>query len=71
MIEQAKGVIAARANVDVGTAFSLLRNSARVSRRLIPEVAADVTAGRLPAAAFTRRDGRVILNVPATKRGRS
>ena len=68
MIEQAKGVIAARANVDVGTAFSLLRNSARVSRRL---VAADVTAGRLPADAFTRRDGRVILNVPATKRGRS
>ena len=70
MIEQAKGVIAARANVDVGTAFSLLRNSARVSRRLISEVAADVTAGRLPDA-FTRRDGRVILNVPATKRGRS
>ena len=31
----------------------------------------NLAAKALPADAFTRRDGRVILNVPATKRGRS
>jgi hypothetical protein len=47
VIEQAKGVIAERASVDMSTAFRLLRSSARESRRALSDVAADVAHGQL------------------------
>ena len=47
VIEQAKGVIAERAGVNMGVAFDLLRSAARASRRPLSEVAADVAQGNL------------------------
>lgn len=51
-IEQAKGVIAERAGVDMNAAFDLLRSAARSSRRPLSELAADVAAGRMPDGHF-------------------
>jgi GAF domain-containing protein len=47
VIEQAKGVIAERRQVDVGEAFALLRQLARSSGRKLSEVAGDVVGGSL------------------------
>ena len=47
VIEQAKGVIAERRQIDVGEAFALLRQLARSSGRKLSEVATDVVAGSL------------------------
>lgn len=47
VIEQAKGVIAARAGVGVGVAFDLLRSAARASQRPVLDVATDVVRGHL------------------------
>ena len=47
VIEQAKGVIAERRQVDVGEAFALLRQLARSSGRKLSEVAGDVVSGSL------------------------
>jgi ANTAR domain/GAF domain len=47
VIEQAKGVIAERSQVDMGTAFGMLRSFARRSRRTLADVAGEVTQGRL------------------------
>jgi hypothetical protein len=47
VIEQAKGVIAERSQVDMATAFGLLRSFARSSRRTLADVADEVTQGRL------------------------
>jgi GAF domain-containing protein len=44
IIEQAKGVLAARLEVGVGEAFELLRSQARSSRSRLTDVAADVVA---------------------------
>jgi GAF domain-containing protein len=50
LIEQAKGVVMGREQVDAQTAFERLRGAARSSTRRLADVAKDVTAGqRLPA----------------------
>jgi len=49
VIEQAKGVVAERANVDVEEAFRRLRVYARAHNRRLGEVARQVLAGSLPA----------------------
>lgn len=49
VIEQAKGVIAQRAGVDVNAAFVLIRNHARSSQRPLSEVANDIVQRRIPA----------------------
>lgn len=47
IIEQAKGVLAERNDLDMSTAFARLRHVARSSNRRLADVAADVVAGRL------------------------
>lgn len=47
-IEQAKGVIAARAGVSMGQAFELLRSTARAAQRPLTDVAAEIVDGRHP-----------------------
>jgi hypothetical protein len=49
VIEQAKGVIATQAGIDVAEAFERLRNEARNSGRLLADVAAAVVDGSLAA----------------------
>lgn len=51
-IEQAKGVIAERARVDVSEAFALLRGYARDHRRLLSDVAESVVDGTIPPGAI-------------------
>lgn len=52
-IEQAKGVLAAQAGLEMDEAFLRLRGYARAHQRLLTEVAEDVAAGRLRAEALT------------------
>jgi GAF domain-containing protein len=47
VIEQAKGVLAERAQVSVDAAFAYLRNYARSNNRRLGEIAAEVVDGRL------------------------
>ena len=47
VLEQAKGLIAARRNMDMGGAFEVLRRMARDRRRRIHDVASDIIEGRL------------------------
>ncbi len=47
LIEQAKGVLSARAGVDVDQAFSLMRGYSRANSRLLREVATSVIDGSL------------------------
>jgi GAF domain-containing protein len=47
VIEQAKGIIAARRGVDMAEAFAHLRSHARNARRPLHDVATDVVASRL------------------------
>lgn len=63
VVEQAKGVVAERAGVDVTTAFALLRNAARAARRPISEVAGDVARGKIGPDAFTRKGDRIELEL--------
>jgi GAF domain-containing protein len=51
-IEQAKGVIAERAGVDLAEAFSRLRRYARANNLRLTEVAQDAVDGTLPASAW-------------------
>lgn len=51
VIEQAKGVLAERLRVDMGSAFQLLRSHARGTGRRLHDVAAEVVSGRLQIAA--------------------
>ena len=46
LIEQAKGVLMGREQLDVQTAFERLRGAARASTRRLADVARDVTAGQ-------------------------
>ena len=55
-IEQAKGMLAEQARVDMSTAFSCLRSHARDQRRLLADVAEDVVQGRLTAAHMELRE---------------
>lgn len=48
VIEQAKGVVAERASVDMDTAFGWLRGYARSNNRRLAEVASDVVERTLP-----------------------
>lgn len=48
VIEQAKGVIAARSGVDVGEAFLVLRRTARDARETVADVAARIVGGAAP-----------------------
>ena len=48
VIEQAKGMLAERADVDLDEAFARLRGHARRTDRPLSTVAADLVAGRLP-----------------------
>jgi GAF domain-containing protein len=51
LIEQAKGIVMGREQVDAQTAFERLRSAARFSTRRLADVAKDVTDGqRLPAS---------------------
>jgi GAF domain-containing protein len=52
-IEQAKGVLAAQADLGMDEAFLQLRRYARAHQRLLTEGAEDVVAGRLVAGALT------------------
>jgi GAF domain-containing protein len=54
VIEQAKGLVAGVANVDMDTAFKLLRSYARTNNLLLAEVARDLAQGRLTPAKLTR-----------------
>ncbi|RKT35773.1 GAF domain-containing protein [Microbacterium sp. AG1240] len=47
VIEQAKGFIAQRRNLDMEAAFRLIRGHARENQRRLSDVAADITSGRL------------------------
>jgi GAF domain-containing protein len=53
-IEQAKGVVAESAGVDMVEAFARLRGYARSNQRLLAEVAQDVVDGKLSATSLTR-----------------
>ena len=53
-IEQAKGVLAERAGVDVSEAFARLRRYARDTQRLLSDVAEDIVDGTLPATTIMR-----------------
>jgi GAF domain-containing protein len=50
VIEQAKGMVAGLANVDMNTAFKALRGYARAHNYLLADVARDVAQGRLSLA---------------------
>jgi transcriptional regulator with GAF, ATPase, and Fis domain len=52
-IEQAKGVLAAQADLGMDEAFLRLRAYARAHQRLLTEVAEDIVAGRLAADRLT------------------
>ena len=54
VIEQAKGVLAGKGNVDMDTAFKMLRGYARSKNLLLAEVAHDVANGRLTPAELAR-----------------
>lgn len=47
VIEQAKGIVAERKNLDMNQAFAYLRNHARIHHRRLGDVALDVVEGRL------------------------
>lgn len=63
-IEQAKGVLAERGQLDMGAAFQVLRRHARDTRQQLSDVAADIVSGALDtgtllAARSRGRDGTV------------
>ena len=56
LIEQAKGVLAERANIDMGQAFTWLRMHARNHNLRLVEVAEAVIAGTLTGETLDRAD---------------
>ena len=52
VIEQAKGMIAERLNLDMSQAFDRLRNHARGNNLRLADAATDVVAGRLAPSAL-------------------
>jgi GAF domain-containing protein len=63
-IEQAKGVVAERAGVDMDQAFDLLRSYARQSRSRLSDVATGVASGRLRPESITERDPTADVAIP-------
>jgi transcriptional regulator with GAF, ATPase, and Fis domain len=57
-VEQAKGVVAAHAEVNMDRAFHLIRSHARSKRRQLSDVAADIASGRLSPANVITGDRR-------------
>ena len=55
IIEQAKGVLAGQAGVDMNTAFKVLRDYARSHNLLLADVARELAEGRLPLAQLNRQ----------------
>ncbi|MDA8264703.1 MAG: GAF and ANTAR domain-containing protein [Actinomycetota bacterium] len=55
VIEQAKGMVAERENLDMERAFAALRNHARNHNLRLSDVAGDVISGALSASALDRR----------------
>jgi len=55
VIEQAKGMLAERAGLNVEQAFSVLRNHARNNNLRLVDVASHVIDGTLPTSAFDRQ----------------
>jgi len=55
IIEQAKGVLAGQAGIDMDTAFKVLRDYARSHNLLLADVARDLAEGRLPLATLNRQ----------------
>jgi GAF domain-containing protein len=58
VIEQAKGMIAERAGVDMDDAFARLRTFARGNNRGLTEVAEALVAGTIPVDTFRERRGQ-------------
>jgi AmiR/NasT family two-component response regulator len=59
LIEQAKGVVMGREDLDAQAAFERLRGAARSSTRRLADVAKDVTGGQpLPASGHARARAR-------------
>lgn len=56
VIEQAKGVLATRRNLEMGEAFEVLRKRSRDERRPLVAVAEEVVTGASEGAAAARRD---------------
>jgi GAF domain-containing protein len=65
LIEQAKGVMAARAGVSVNEAFTALRAHARENRLALPEVAAGVVDGSITEKTLTRTRAAARSPAPA------
>ena len=55
VIEQAKGVLSERADVDMDAAFSLMRGYARNHNVVLANVARDVIDGRVSASVLQQR----------------
>jgi GAF domain-containing protein len=58
VIEQAKGIVAERNQVDVDVAFQQIRSFARNNNRLLSETAREIIAGELTPVALTRSESR-------------
>lgn len=52
VIEQAKGILAQHAGIDMDAAFTMLRSTARTTRQPLTELAARLASGSLDPAAF-------------------
>jgi AmiR/NasT family two-component response regulator len=57
-IEQAKGMLAERSNVDMNEAFQRMRSYARANNRPLTAVALDIIAGTLPLKALSSRPSK-------------
>ena len=64
VIEQAKGMVAERENLNMEQAFSMLRNHARNHNLRLVDVARDIITAKLAVAALDRPAARPVLSAP-------